>query len=326
MRRGFQTAVHSGGASLGLFTEADLEDIHLGTLELLDQTGVLVESDEACDVFADGGCRVNRETHIVKIPPEVVADALHSARRRFTLFARDPEKDLLIEPGRVAVGPFAEGLMVNDLHTGEHRVSTKKDVGTIARLIDGLGEIDMNNVTVTPRDVSADTAELHGLQEVFSNTTKPVVCGMPSKRQVELGADMAAAIVGGHDKLRERPILAFCGCPVAPLNLCKDWAEGVVATARVGLPVCCCSMGMAGGSTPITLVGTLIVQNAEELSTLTLTQLVNRGNTFVYASSTCSLDMRFGTATVGTPETALYQAGTAALADYYSVPSWTAGY
>ena len=242
------------------------------------------------------------------------------------MFARNPEEDLLIEPGRVAIGPFAEGLMVNDLDTGERRESTKKDVGTIARLIDGLDEIDMNNVAVTPRDVSAETATLHGLQEVFTNTTKPVVAGMPSKRQIELAADMAAAIVGGQDELRERPILAFCGCPVAPLNLCEAWADGVVATARAGLPVCCCSMGMAGGSTPITLAGTLIVQNAEELASLTLTQLVNRGNAFVYASSTCSLDLRFGTATVGTPETALYQAGTAALADYYSVPSWTAGY
>ena len=51
----------SGGLSLNVFTESELDDIHLATLEVLERTGVFVEADEALDIFADGGCLVDRE-------------------------------------------------------------------------------------------------------------------------------------------------------------------------------------------------------------------------------------------------------------------------
>src|SRR5271157_296965 len=66
----------SGGLSLNVFTPDEIDDIHLATLEVLERTGVLVEDDEPLDIFADGGCRVDRETRMVCIPPHVVAEAL----------------------------------------------------------------------------------------------------------------------------------------------------------------------------------------------------------------------------------------------------------
>ena len=85
------------------------------------------------------------------------------------------------------------------------------------------------------------------------------------------------------------------------------------------------SQGMAGGSSPITLAGTLVLHNAEVLSGLVLTQLTRKGNPFFYCSSTCSMDLRFGAAVVGNPETALINAGLAQLARYYLLPSRVAG-
>ena len=68
MKRNLQAGVRRNAAlRLEVFTGADLDDIHRATLEVLERTGVFVESDEALDVFADGGCRVDRETKIVKI-------------------------------------------------------------------------------------------------------------------------------------------------------------------------------------------------------------------------------------------------------------------
>ena len=51
----------SGGFSLNVFTDAEMDDIHLATLEVLERTGVFVEADEAIDIFSDAGCRVDRE-------------------------------------------------------------------------------------------------------------------------------------------------------------------------------------------------------------------------------------------------------------------------
>ena len=69
----------SGGLKLDVFTEDEVQDIHLSTLEVLERTGVWVELDEALDIFSDGGCVVDRESRIVRIPPHVVEDAIASA-------------------------------------------------------------------------------------------------------------------------------------------------------------------------------------------------------------------------------------------------------
>jgi trimethylamine---corrinoid protein Co-methyltransferase len=326
MRRGTKVAAHSGGVSLSMFTEADLDDLHAATVQILDQTGVLVESDDALDIFADGGCRVNRDTHIVQIPPEVLHHALTSARSSFLLAGRDSKDDLMIEVGRVTCVPFAEGLMVNDLETGEHRESRKEDVATICRLADALPELDQAAVSVIARDVPAETAAVHNFEAALPSTTKPFNMSMTTSYEAEICIDMAAAIAGGRDKLRERPFVFFGSCPVAPMNLCVTLTDALIPVVRAGLPFLCISMGMAGASTPVTLAGTLVVQNTELLATYVLSQLVNRGNPFIYGNSTCTMDMRWGASAVGTPETALYQAGTVALATYYGLPSWTAGY
>jgi trimethylamine--corrinoid protein Co-methyltransferase len=326
MRRGIETKTHGAGANLSIFTQGDMDDLHLATLEILDRTGVLVESDEAMDLFSDAGCSVDRGSHIVKISPPVVADALAKVRPSFRFCGRQPQDDVLIEQGRTVFAPFGEGLMVNDLDTGEHRQATKQDVADIARVGDALGELEINNAAVAPRDVHPDNAEIHSLEMAFANTTKPFGISFLGKRDCELAIEMASIVAGGHDKLLERPLLMFVGCPVAPLVLPEILTENFIAGARTNAPIQCTSMGMAGGTTPVTLAGTVLVQNCEQLASIVLVQHVNAGNPYFYGSSTCTMDMRWGSSAVGTPETALYMAATAAMARYYNVPSWTAGY
>jgi trimethylamine--corrinoid protein Co-methyltransferase len=84
-------------------------------------------------------------------------------------------------------------------------------------------------------------------------------------------------------------------------------------------------MAMAGGSSPINLAGTLVTHNAEVLAGLTLAQLTEKGTPVVYGSSTTAMDLRFASASVGSPECALINAGVACLARYYLLPSWVAG-
>ncbi|MBW1866950.1 MAG: trimethylamine methyltransferase family protein, partial [Deltaproteobacteria bacterium] len=76
---------------------------------------------------------------------------------------------------------------------------------------------------------------------------------------------------------------------------------------------------------PVHLAGTIVVQNCELLSSLVLHQLTRKGAQFVYGSSTCPLDLRMATATVGSPETGMISAAVARLAKYYSLPCFVAG-
>jgi len=127
------------------------------------------------------------------------------------------------------------------------------------------------------------------------------------------------------DELRERPVVGFGVCPVSPLQLPRDATEVIVECARLGLPDTILSMAMAGGSAPVTLAGTLVVHNAEVLAGIALAQITESGSPVTYGSSTTAMDLRFASASVGSPECGMIGAGVACLARFYLLPSWVAG-
>jgi trimethylamine---corrinoid protein Co-methyltransferase len=325
MIRGAQNALHSGGASLAMFTRADLDDLHAATVQVLERAGVLVESDEALDIFADGGCRVDREARTVRIPPYLVDDAIRWAPSTWTLHGLDSVNDIVLESNRVGFANFGEGLKVLDPYSGELRDSTKADLGDVARVVDALPDIDCFEVALGCSDAPPETATIHNYEATLLNTTKPSCTGPQDGYAVRKYVEMAAVAAGGIDRLRERPILMFGTCPVSPLKLGREFCEVVMEASRAGMPVEVLSMAMAGGSSPVTLAGTLVTHNAEVLAGITLAQLTERGTRVVYGSSTTSMDLRYAAASVGTPEMALISAGVAQLARQYRLPSYVSG-
>jgi len=315
----------SGGLSLGVFTHDELEDIHVATLEVLERTGVWVEDDDALDVFAEGGAEVDRESHIVRLPTHVVEDAIQSAPSRLTLYGRIPDDDVVLEANRVGFTNFGEGIKVVDPETGELREPTKRDVADATRLIDALPEIDVLERPIGAHDVPQDAVPLHNAEAILANTTKHVFIGPINGLLLKKIMAMAAAVVGGADALRRRPLVSFITCPVSPLKLVKDCCEIIMESARGGACVNVLSMAMAGGSSPVTPAGTLVTHNAEVLSGIALAQLTARGAPVIYGSSTTAMDLRLASASVGSPECGLINAGVAQLARYYLLPSWVAG-
>ena len=142
----------SGGLRLDVFTEDELADIHLATLDVLERTGVYVESEEAQEIFAGAGARVESDG-IVKIPGHVVEDAIRSTPSRLVMYGRDPKHDIVLEDGRVGFTNFGEGINVIDPYTGELRQTTKQDVADCSRIIDALPEIDVIERPLGAHDV-----------------------------------------------------------------------------------------------------------------------------------------------------------------------------
>jgi len=315
----------SGGFRLEVFTDDELREIHLATLEVLSRTGVFVEDAEALQIFEDGGADVDRERRVVCLPAHVVEGAIRSAPAKVVLCGRTPDHDVVLEDGRVGFTNFGEGIQVVDPYTGELHESRKADVADCTRLIDALPEIDVVERPLGAHDAPVDTAALHNAEAIFSNTTKHATIGPLTGFCARKMIDMAAAIVGGHDKLRKRPLLSFITCPVSPLKLVADACHIIIEGARAGIPVNVLSMAMAGASAPVSLAGTLVTHNAEVLAGITLAQLTVSGAPVIYGSSTTAMDLRFASASVGSPECGMIGAGVACLARFYLLPSWVAG-
>ena len=315
----------TGGFGLNALSDDELYAIHLATLEVLEKRGVFVEDPEALDIFDGGGAVVDRRNRIAKIPPHVVEDAIHSAPSKIIAAGRRPENDVVLEDGRVNFSNFGEAVNVIDPYTGEVRPSTKKDLGASALLVDYLSDFDVYEHAVSATDVPQGALNIHDAEAVLTNTTKHVFLCAGSAREARKIIEIGALITGGRDKLAQRPIFTLNVAPVSPLKLVKELCEVTIEAARSGVQVGVISAGMGGASSPVTLAGTLVVQNAEILSGIVLSQLTRKGAPVLYGSSTTVMDLAHATWSIGSPELGMISAAGAQIARYYHLPSWAAG-
>jgi len=315
----------SPGFSLSSLTDDELYAIHLATLEVLEQTGLFVETREALDVFDGAGAEIDRKNKIVKIPPYLVDDAIRSAPAKIIMAGRDPKNDKVLETDRVHFTNFSEGVEIVDPYTGERRTPSKADLANAAKVVDYLSDIDVCEKAVGACDVPPEVVPLHNAEAMLANTTKHCCVGPGDGFLLKKLVKMAAAVVGGLKKLKQRPILSFTTCPVSPLQLITECCEIIMESARTGSIINILSMAMAGGTSPVSLAGALVTHNAEVLGGITLNQLVAKGAPVIYGSSTTAMDLKLGTASVGTPECAMISGAVARLARYYALPCYVAG-
>lgn len=313
------------GFGLSVFSDEALYALHLATLEVLHDVGIGVGDGEAQERLAAVGCDVDRANNVVRMPNYVVEEAIRTAPRTITMAARNPAKDYVLEDNRTGFTNFGEGLMVNDLYTGEYRPSTKQDCGQAARMADYLSAVDIHERAVSARDVPAIIAPLHEVQVNITNTSKHIAQGCGNGRNLRRIHKIMCHIAGGEEALRRRPLYSSITCPISPLQLAPESTDMIMESARLGIPIVIISMALAGGTTPITLAGTLVTHNAEALASIVLSQATAKGAPIIYGSSTTIMDLKYTTSPVGCPDLGMINAGVAKLAQYYHLPSWVAG-
>lgn len=311
--------------SLTVLSEGELQRIHAASLALLQDPGVVCQSDRVIEVLKRGGASVDAERRVVRLSPEMVATALESAPRSFPLHGRDPEMDLLVEPGRVyyGVGGTSEPFYW-DYELGKPRPPTKADMVRNTQVAQALPHVDFVMALCSSRDVPMGQVFLHDYDAIFRNTTKPVVFSVLGRRHTALVLEMAAAACGGEGELRARPWVLAYVTPVSPL-LFTRLNEGIVEAAEHDVPILYGVGPMMGATAPATLSGALAQGNAEVLFGLVLSQLVKPGIPFVHSPHTPAMDMRTAQCTYGSPEQALGRVAAAQLAGFYDLPSFNTG-
>ncbi len=313
------------GMNLNFLSTEELEDIHLATLEILEKTGIYVELDEARDIYEQNGAIVDHKTKITKIPPHLVEAAIQSTPQQVKLYGRDKKHDLTLGSNRVHYTNFSEGVLVVDPFTKEHREPIKTDLENAARVIDYLDDVDFCEKALGAHDVNQATAPLHNAEAFLNNTTKHCAFGPGDGKLLEKIIDMGVAIAGSKEAFDDRPIISFTTCPLSPLRLIKDCCEIIIESARHNVVCNILSMAMAGATAPATLGGALVTHNAEVLGGIVLSQMVRKGAKVIYGSSTTAMDLRLGTASVGTPEAALVSGAVACVAKHYKMPCYVGG-
>jgi trimethylamine--corrinoid protein Co-methyltransferase len=110
-------------------------------------------------------------------------------------------------------------------------------------------------------------------------------------------------------------------CTRTPLAYDDRMLGAIMEYAKTGMPQLISSLSIAGATSPVTMEGTLVVQNAEVLAGIVLTQLIREGTPVVFSGSSSAAAMRYGSLSIGAPEMAVNTAATAQMARFYGIPS-----
>ncbi len=300
-------------------TDAQVERIHQASLDVLERTGVQVGQAEALELFEEAGADIQENR--VRLPRGLVEDAIDRAPSKVVLAGRDVEHDLILEDARVHIGTGGAALQVLDLETGAIRKALLDDVADMARIVDALDNIHFYLIPIYPTDLPEDRVEISKYYAALANTTKHVQAGVYTLQGIRDVVRMCERIAGSPEALRTRPIVSFItSWMVSPLKFATDVTTLLMEVCRQGIPVVLSAAPMAGSTSPVTLAGTLAQLNAEQLSGLTLTQLVSPGTPVIMGPIPATADMRSGKYLGGSVELGISNAAITQLAHFYQVP------
>ncbi len=313
-----------------ILSDKQVEELHYGTMQILERTGVLFECDEAIEILGEAGADIS-DTSRIKIPSYLVEQALRTAPKTITLYSRDGEPAIVLNGMTGShFGATPDPRKIRDPQTGEIRDCYIEDIVKFSRLIDALPNIEWsytgaanNTLPIFP---GFDISDRVTLLKFLQNCTKPIICEITNVEALRDMIELCTIIAGSEENLRRRPFFGGSCEPVTPLVQGKDAMEKSLLCAEKGLPVVVYSMPMAGATTPATFAGCLAIANAEVLSQLVVLQLKYPGAPVIFGGITNIMEMKTTIFPYGAPEMSLMVAALTELCHYYGLPMFgTAG-
>lgn len=305
---------------MDVLTTSDVERIIETAHRVLAEIGVKVQHPEALEMLKRRGAEVDGE--LVKVKPELVREAVAMAPKGFVLYNRDGEPICDMTSPRVFFGTSTASPRTRDAFSGEYRPTVIDDIAKGARVADALPGIDWVMPFGSAQDVPQDLAEIYEFEAVVNNTKKPVVfCGYSAKG-VRKVYEMAAAVVGGLDRLKEKPFVMVYPEPITPLTYPYEVVERMMISADLRQPQLTCGCQQPGATAPITYAGLLVQGLAESLFSIMLAQFRQPGAPVFMAMNLGGFNMNTGIMSINPPEASLGLSAQGQIARHYGFPSW----
>ena len=310
-----------------ILSDSQIEELHYATLQILARTGVTVECEEAIDLLGEAGADVSNPKR-VKIPANIVEQAIRTTPKSFTLYTRDGEPAIALngmkESHFGAISDYDEYL---DPYTRKRRPCYVEDIADMARVCDALPNIEWMYPVGAFQTLPGALAEREAVLQTILNCTKPIFYNVTSLSSLKDALEICSLVAGGEKELAAKPfVVGTCGA-ITPLVLGKGGAldKGLLC-AEKGIPMCIGGGQLAGATAPATLPGAIAISNAESLSQIVIIQLKKPGAPVIFGGHTTIMDMKTTIFSYGAPEMSLAIAALTELSRYYKLPMFgTAG-
>jgi len=289
--------------------------------EVVCQLGFEIHNKPVMALLADHGAPVDEDHWTARLTQDLIDRALATVPRAFKLFDVLGNETHDFRGDNVYFTPGSTALNILDNRSGALRRPSTADYIHYAKVTNGLPHLASQSTAMIPADVHDKISDSYRLYLSLLYGEKPVVTGAFTVEGFEIMKDLQVAVRGSEQALRAKPLTIFSVCPTAPLKWSDVTSQNLVDCARWSIPVELISMPLAGLVAPVTLVGSLVQQTAENLSGVVISQLVTPGAPILYGGSPAIFDVRFATTPMGAIETMMLDCANSEIGKRLGMPT-----
>lgn len=307
-------------STLTLLSREEQEKIHEATLKLLEEVGVVIGSEEVCNMLAAKGAKVIGEN--VRFPRAMVEEMLAHSVHEFPLGAWN-EKDRLTVPSKTHPFTTTAGYVpyIYDEELGKNRKATSEDLRQLCIIADASPEMDCFWPLYMPGEYYGELQEFKATEIALRNMGKNIQCSSASKELARYQIEFAQTIVGGADEFRKNPILSLLSAPTTPLAIEHGIAEATVESAKAGVPILPMSLPQMTTTSPATFAADTLLVNAENMACHMIARCADENARIFYSSDAGSPNLLDAGIDYENAEYPLLRACDCDMARFYDLPT-----
>ena len=288
-----------------------LEAIHEAALTILDRFGVRVEDPQLCKTLVERGCRATNGR--IMFPPQIIEDMIATKDPKLKLHSLNGGQDIVLGDGTLRAHSTGGIPRVLDIHSGENRSATRKDLAESMLVMNSLPNLDIPCALVYPDDVPAPISQVVQAADMLANTKKPIYGpGISSPLEAKYVVELFNLYSGGN--MAEAPIGTVGSSPESPLFFPKIYTDVLRILTEGSIPTSLLVAPVGGFSSPISMAGAMAQLHAEALSFAFVAYVFAPQTTVLYGARQFFANMKNGQAITGLPEVGMASAVAASLA------------
>ncbi|WP_375279750.1 trimethylamine methyltransferase family protein [Pseudooctadecabacter sp.] len=294
-----------------------VEKIDAASMAILEDVGVVFRDPIALEDWRRAGADVRGET--VHLDRGLVRELIASIPATFTYHARNPAHNLPFGKDHAIFVPMTGAPYLRDMND-ERRNPTLEDLANFHKLSQMLPAMHSSaHHIVEPYDHPISQRHLRITYSSMKHSDKTFMGMTTSPRNAEDVLEMCA-ILFGREFMMTHPVVTGNCNGNSPLVWDETMLGAMRAFARYNQPVLCSPFVLGGANTPAGVAPTVAQLNAEALSALAYTQVVQKGTPAIYGHYLSTVSMKSGAPMAGTPEISLMNMMIGQMARFYDVP------
>lgn len=286
---------------LSVIDENQMEKLHQGVLNVLENTGLTIRGEFLLKALADNGCKVDFSQQRAWLKPDLVEAQINLQRNRYKkvrsslwypFCSEMPENDVC-RPDEYCVDYGYGTPTIYDYPARKFRSPDKEDQIEMIKLGNALKEVKAICAPFICSEFDSRMEIIESSRILLTHTDKPGWVGTSSAREVKYLAEMAQLSGATSEQMREAPpIFVSAYCTTSPLKIDDRSCNVLEEAVRYKFPINFASMPILGATTPVTPAGSAIVAAAEILGGITAASLIAPDCYYYGTSISAEMDMK----------------------------------